>query len=169
MDFEDFVNCVREGYTAHVRNWSTSRARVDGKKKSFTVTNEYQGWNENDYVAEPHHCAAIINGLFSQGAMNISRIWCAKQHNHAFISDDFEKSTSYTQRNPLEDEWLPKDPDISFSTTGDSRPNWFCQVKFDLHSHVKAVQALGDFFWGAVTKLLFEKNDRRNIEYVFVI
>ena len=33
MDFEDFVNCVREGYTAHVRNWSTSRAALMVKRR----------------------------------------------------------------------------------------------------------------------------------------
>jgi len=165
--FNDFVDCVREGYTAHVQNWTTARISASGQK-NFKVETAYQDWNRSANVAEAQHCAAIINGLFSQDESNIEKIWCAKKHNHDFIPGGVVKSTSYSSNLTEEGEWFPKDPDIAFTTIRDSLPNWFCQVKFDVQSHVKAVQALGDFFWGAVTKLVFEREKRRALEYVFV-
>lgn len=163
--FDDFVKCVETGFADHVKNWSNSRVTID-RKKNFKVRTPYHDWTAGENVAEAHHCAAIVHGLLSTKETNIKKIWCAEMHNHNYIPKSIKASTSYSSN--LEIEWIPKDPDIAFATSSKESPNWFCQVKFDVQSHVKAVQALGDFFWGAITKLVFSKEKRRDLQYVFV-
>jgi len=183
MDFYDFRDAIITGLETYL-DTHIGRTHLE---QGFTYYSARDSNRRPVKIAEKHFKSAILQGLNSWNISSeateevlppnqrsekqenidgtIKKIWCSKA-DHEYLGNINERNKEYGSN--LAGERFAKTPDIALTDYQSELPTLFCQVKFGVHKHNKAAQALGDLLWGYIDLKQLKKIYNRDIEYLFV-
>jgi len=165
LQFDQLIRGVQDGIDTYSRF-------IQGGNTSGRLTGQIGPFPTGSRSSEKAIQAAIAMGLNNQRNKTntnplIKTIWCPKNI-HPYLNNI--TTTKVSIKPEWNEEEIAKSYDLAWSDRSRNRrkPDWYCQIKHHVSTHVKSAEGLSDLFWGLVDKKYLSKRHGRDVEMVFI-